>query len=433
MGHLFLFGFCYNDLMAQNDEFPKDFFWGAATSSHQVEGGNHNDWTEWEVENAKIKNQNAKLRNFPDYILQRYPNPLQEENYISGRVCDHYNRYEEDFDIAKSLGHNAHRFSIEWSRVEPEEGKFDEKEIEHYRQVITALRERGMEPFVTLWHWTNPLWFTRNGGWKQEHVSEFFERYVEKVVSSLEDVVFWITMNESEAFARHGYIIKDRPPAMGTIFTAYRVLKNLAMSHRAAYESIKKIRKDSKVGFSESKVFFESYNNWPHNLVAAKLIAWWRNNAFFDQFAEHADFIGQQYYFHSRVRLNPFVSQWGFQYNENKKVSDMGWELYPEGLYHVLTELRKYRKPIYITENGLADARDEHRAWFIKEHIRWMKKAMEEGVDVRGYFHWSLLDNFEWQEGFWPRFGLVEMDYKTLERTIRPSAWEYKEIIEEGL
>ncbi|PIZ56565.1 MAG: hypothetical protein COY22_00630, partial [Candidatus Tagabacteria bacterium CG_4_10_14_0_2_um_filter_40_13] len=133
-------------------EFPKNFYWGSATSSHQVEGNNHNDWSEWEKKNAKRLAESAKNKAWPDYILDKYPNPLQEENYISGRACDHYNRFREDFDIAKQLGHNAYRFSIEWSRIEPEEGKFDEKEIEHYRQVISALKERGMEPFVTLWH-----------------------------------------------------------------------------------------------------------------------------------------------------------------------------------------------------------------------------------------------------------------------------------------
>src|SRR3989344_4765636 len=133
-------------------KFSEGFLWGAATSAHQVEGNNHNDWTQWEKENAERLSKESGEKYLP-------------ENYISGKACDHYNRYEEDFDIAKSLGHNAHRFSIEWSRVEPEEGKFNEKEIEHYRDVIRALRERGIEPFVTLWHWTVPIWFQKRGGW----------------------------------------------------------------------------------------------------------------------------------------------------------------------------------------------------------------------------------------------------------------------------
>ena len=147
--------------------FPKDFLWGAATSAHQVEGGNRNDWSEWEKKNAEKLAKDAPKR-FADWQVKKFPEMLTSENYISGAACDHYNRYEKDFDIAKELGHNAHRFSIEWSRIEPEEGKFDEKEVEHYRKVIQAIRDRGMEPFVTLWHWTNPLWISEIGGWENK-------------------------------------------------------------------------------------------------------------------------------------------------------------------------------------------------------------------------------------------------------------------------
>src|SRR3989338_9450328 len=174
-------------------EFPRNFFWGAATSAHQVEGNNHNDWTEWEYLNAKRLTLNAQKKNWPDYILKNYPNPLQEENYISGKACDHYNRFKEDFDIVKSLGHNAHRFSIEWSRIEAEEGKWNEKEIEHYREVIRALRERGIEPFVTLWHWTIPVWFRDKAGWASKKSPEYFKRFSERMVKEFPDIDFWIT------------------------------------------------------------------------------------------------------------------------------------------------------------------------------------------------------------------------------------------------
>ena len=150
------------------------FYFGAATSSHQVEGGNHNDWSEWELKTAGEKVLAAKNKKWPDYIVNSYPSPYDEKNYVSGAACDHYNRYEKDFDIAKSLGHNAHRFSVEWSRIEPEEGKFNEEEIEHYRDVVKALRIRGMEPFVTLWHWTVPVWFAEKGGWGKTGKHEIF-------------------------------------------------------------------------------------------------------------------------------------------------------------------------------------------------------------------------------------------------------------------
>lgn len=417
--------------------FPSGFFWGSATSAHQVEGGNHNDWSEWEIKNANRLAENTKNnassytrhRELPDYIKNSYPSPLSPENYISGKACDHYNRFREDFDIAKSLGQNAHRFSIEWSRIEPEEGKWNEKEIEHYREVIHAIRERGMEPFMTLWHWTNPIWFIKKGGWEMPDAPKLFARFSKKMAESFPDVKYWITLNEPETFARHGYFLKFRPPGKNNPFLAYKALRNLKEGHQMAYQSIKSISADSQIGLSESLVYFEPYNCAPQNIILMKLVKWWRNNPFFAELATEVDFIGLQYYFHSRIRLHP-KSNWWIQFNENKKVTDMGWEIYPEGIYHVLKEFKKYNKPIFITENGITDIRDIYRADFIKDHIKYVHKAISEGVDVRGYFYWSLLDNFEWNEGFWPRFGLVEVDYKTMERRIRQSALEYKKICE---
>jgi beta-glucosidase len=183
------------------------------------------------------------------------------------------------------------------------------------------------------------------------------------------------------------------------------------------------------VGFSESLVYFEPYNNTFINRLAVSLFGWWRNNPHYNIYAENCDFIGLQYYFHTRVRINPFKSRWGIQCNEDERVSDFGWEIYPEGIYHVLRSLRKYKKPVFITENGLADAADVYRADFIREHLSWCHRAIEEGVDLRGYLHWSLIDNYEWTRGFDMRFGLIEVDYDTLERKIRPSAYVYKQII----
>lgn len=193
-------------------KFPERFYWGAATSSHQVEGNNHNDWTEWEKQNAERLAKSAEskyalwLKTWLD-IKKQAQNP---ENYISGPACDHYNRFKEDFEIAKSLNHNAHRFSIEWSRVEPGEGKFNEKEIEHYREIINALRERNIEPFATLWHWPLPLWLKKKGGWKSGKTANYFSRYVEKLVSNFQkDVKFWITVNEPEIYAANSYLKGD--------------------------------------------------------------------------------------------------------------------------------------------------------------------------------------------------------------------------------
>ncbi|OGZ50784.1 MAG: hypothetical protein A3F26_00070 [Candidatus Ryanbacteria bacterium RIFCSPHIGHO2_12_FULL_47_12b] len=368
-----------------------NFFWGAATSAHQVEGGNHNDWSEFE-----------KTRGLEQ----------------SGRACDHYNRFREDFDIAKSLGHNAHRFSLEWSRIEPEEGKFDEREIQHYRDVIATLRERGLEPFVTLWHWTVPLWFRDCGGWTLKESPKYFSRYVEKVVSALGDptsngevgsplVKFWITLNETNVYTGHGYWKGDWPPGERSLVRYIVSNHHLSQAHIAAYKIIKSANPGSEIGIAHNMIYFTR--------VPARLKNYIYNHFFLHSIKKYQDFTGINYYFSDR---------------DMKEKTDMGWSIDPDGFYHVLKDAARYKKPIYVTENGIADTKDEKRAAFIKDHVEAMQKAMREGTDVRGYFYWSLLDNFEWDKGFAPRFGLVEMDYETLERKVRPSAKEYQKIIE---
>lgn len=397
-------------------KFPEDFYWGAAASAHQVEGGNNNDWTEWEKSESRIKNLESRIKdqnfkkNFPAHIFDRWPTPLDITNYISGKACGHYNRFEEDFDIAKSLSHNAHRFSIEWSRIEPEEGKFNGKEIEHYRNVIKALRERGIEPFVTLWHWPVPLWLRDKGGARSAEFAFYFSRYAEKIVGELKDEVkFWITLNEPDIYSLNSYLKGVWPTQKKNPIVYLRVIGNLIKAHRKAYKIIKKIQPSAQIGIAKNNIYFEGWLWF--------LIDWWWNKFFLNKTKNELDFIGLNYYFHRR-----------FWRNENKFVSDMGWELYPEGIYHVLKDLKEYDKPVYITENGLADARDKHRGWFMKESLKNVHRAIQEGVDVRGYFYWSLLDNFEWDKGFWPRFGLVEVEYETMKRKIRPSAYKYAEI-----
>jgi len=414
--------------------FPKGFLWGAATSAHQVEGGNHNDWTEWEIKNAKIKSQNAKSQNWPDFILKNYPSPLHEENYISGVSCDHYNRFREDFDIAKQLGHNAHRFSIEWSRVEPEEGKFDEKEIERYCEVIKAIRERGMEPFVTLWHWTLPLWLRDKGGLLNKKFPEYFVRYAEKAVEAFgENVQFWITINEPQIVASYGYFKDIWPPQKNSVIAGISVMRQFVQAHTLAYIALHMGSRNAHVGIATSNSFLEPASSNPLDHAVVALNKYLRNRVFLNRIRNFQDFIGVNYYSHDRVsfafRLKNHGGAFVQNKNKNERIDDRGHELYPPGIYYVLKDVARYNKPIYITENGLADATDRERAWFIRESLRQVARAIKDGTDVRGYFYWSLLDNFEWDKGFWPRFGLLEVNYKTLERKIRPSALEYKKII----
>lgn len=368
--------------------FPKNFYWGTSTSAYQVEGGIKNNWS---------------------------------SVFDAGMACDHYNRFREDFDSAKELGQNAHRFSIEWARIEPEEGKFDEKEIEHYREVIQALRERDLEPFVTLWHWTIPVWLQKKDGLKNKKFSFYFSRFTERIVKELSrDVLFWITLNEPLIYASNAYLKGIWPPQKSSLYHYIDIVRVLKMAHMEAYTLIKKINPEAQIGIAKNNIYFDGEGI---NALLQYAADWWWNFRFLNHIKNHQDFIGLNYYFHSRIR------GLRFNQNENNVTSDMGWEIYPEGIYHVLEDLCKYKKPIYIMENGIADAKDEKRAAFIRDHLRWVHKAIENGVDVRGYFYWSLLDNFEWNKGFWPRFGLIEVNYKTMRRKIRPSAWKYKEII----
>lgn len=383
------------------DKFPENFYWGTATSSHQIEGDNtNNDW--WEAEQKGLV------------------------PYKSGRACDSYNRYEEDFDLAKAMHNNAHRFSIEWSRVEPEEGKFSEEAIKHYRKVLLALRKRGLEPFVTLHHFVNPLWFVKKGGWTNKKAPEYFERYAGYVSSHIDnDITYWITINEPIITISLGYLRGIWPPfRRKNIFSYFGALANMAEAHMRAYRILHERIPQSLVGTAQAIDYYEPEHSGfigaleSLAIPSAKIF---KNRWFLDKTKKHHDFIGINYY--SRYK---FSFTRGFFQDEKEERSDFDWEIYPEGICHVVKEMyEKYKKPIYITENGISDADDDQRPEFIKNHLRLLHKAIEEGSDVRGYFYWSLLDNFEWAEGFTQRFGLIEVDFETLERKMRPSGKVY--------
>ncbi len=408
----------------KSNQFPKDFLWGAATSAHQVEGNTKNQWSVWEEKNAK-KLADEAGRKWQDWQEKKFPEMFNFQNYISGQACDQYNRFQEDFDLAKSGSHNAYRFSLEWSRIEPEKGKFNEKEIEHYKQVISALKKRNIEPFVCLWHWTNPLWLGEAPE-KNPDFSFYFSRYAKKIAEELgNEIKFWLTLNEPTSVIASGYMKGVWPPGNKNIFAIPKIYNNLAKVHNEAYQTIKKINPSFQVGFANILHSFQPYrkNNWLDKFLV-KIGKYLVNEKFLRLTGKNNDFLTVQYYFHNRFKF-PRKIRTG-----DKKVSDLNWEIYPEGIYDIITDLKKYNLPIYVTENGLADSDDSRRIEFIKNHLYWIKKSIDDGADVRGYFYWSLLDNFEWDKGFWPRFGLVAIDYETLERNPRQSFWEYKKIIE---
>lgn len=407
----------------QKLKFPEGFFWGAATSSHQVEGHCKNNWSEWEKANARKLAGGAPLK-WHKWQQEKFPEMFDPDNYISGWATDHYNRFEKDFDLAKELGHNAHRFSIEWSRIEPEEGKFDKKEIEHYRKVIRAIRERGMEPFVTLWHWTIPLWLSQKEGYENRNFPRYFSKYSQYVAEELGgEVKFWITLNEPTSVIASSYVTGTWPPQKRSPLKAWGLYKTLAKSHIEAYKNIHKVDKDAQVGFANMLHSFEPYRRRSSlDEMMVKIGKYLTNRRMLNLTRGYNDFLTVQYYFHNRFKFPRKVR------TDHAPVSDMNWEIYPHGIYRIIRKLKEHKLPIYITENGLADAEDSQREKFIKDHLFWIHKAISEGADVRGYFYWSLLDNFEWDKGFWPRFGLIKVNYRTMDRIIRPSARKYAEI-----
>lgn len=411
--------------------FPNAFLWGAATSAHQVEGGNQDsDWADWE--------QQGRLKE------------------SSGLTCDHYRRFREDFDLARSLGHNAHRFSVEWARVEPENGRINEAVLLHYREVVEALRERGLEPVVTLNHFTLPRWVAREGGW----TSPYFVRYFLKFATLISDhlagsVRYWVTVNEPMVLLYMGYVKGIWPPGEHSFEKAWEMIKNVVRAHTETYHMLHARRRNAWVGMAEHLRVYDPYMSF----MPTDWFTVWLRRFFFNGFLLKActsgfpdfpglrpswlkeardtfDYIGVNYYSRDFVqfRISPIygAEKAGPFLKDVEERNSLGWEIYPEGLYRVLTDLKKYRRPVFILENGVATKQDERRIVFIRKHLKAVSRAIQDGVDVRGYFHWSLMDNFEWADGFDPRFGLVEVDYKTLKRHPRSSADYFARICRTG-
>ncbi len=376
--------------------FPAGFLWGAATSAYQVEGGIEKaDWS----------------KNFP-----------------AGKACNHYHLYEKDFTLLKKLNLNAYRFSIEWSRVEPEPGRWDKKTIKHYRTYLEKLKEKKIKTMVTLHHFTTPLWVAKQGGWADKKIVNYFPRFAQKIFKEYKDLVdFWVTINEPvSVYALMSYLTGEWPPQKKNPVLFLKVVKNEIRAHKKIYKSFHEKNPDCKVSVAKNNTYFEPFSSSLLDKMPAFLARYFSNLFFLEQVKNQLDYIGLNYYLHARLKFPGRVR------NENKTTTDMGWEVYPEGIYHVLKELKRFDLPIHITENGAADRKDRIRKEFIKKHLFWTHRAIKENVDVRGYFHWSLLDNFEWAHGFTPRFGLAEVNYKTMERKLRGSAHYYARVAKEN-
>jgi beta-glucosidase len=406
--------------------FPKNFLWGASISTHQVEGNNQNQWTTWELETAQVKVAKApynygRLENWEEIKAQA----TKPENYVSGVAADHYNRYPEDFALAKSLNLNTIRSGIEWSRIEPEEGKFDEEAVEHYRQYFAQMKKLGILPVVTLWHWTFPDWFEKKGGFIRRRNIKYFTRYVAYITDQLgEYFQFVITINEPTVYAAMSYHERRWPPQEHSKLLLVQVMLNLARAHRRSYRIIKKRLPKARVGLAHDCAYYYAGDD----SIISKMAAWlghkFSNEFFINRVKRHQDFLGLNFYFSNQLfgtRVhNP----------DDAPRNDLGWEMEPDKLRPLLNSLyAKYQKPIIVTESGTADMHDKYRKWWIAESVKAMDGAILDGTKMLGYIHWSLLDNFEWAEGFWPRFGLIEVNYKNQKRTVRPSAQWYGRLI----
>lgn len=406
-------------------KFPKNFLWGVATSAHQIEGGQHNQWSVWELENAKAlaaqsSYQFDDLSNWPE-VKRSAQTP---SNYVSGRATEHYARFAEDISLVRRLNLNAFRFSIEWSRVQPEQGAWDAGAVKHYKEVLAELKKQGIEPMVTLFHFTLPVWFTEMGGFEKRANVTFFVEFAERILSELGGTIrYVITINEPEIYASQSYLEAKWPPQVQNRAQYRRVLANLAFAHNTIAKKLHAASRRYRISVAKNSAYIYPGDDSALSVRAAAVMQYQRDDMFLRKVIKQCDFLGVNYYFSERV--------YGYRvHNPDERLNDLGWDMQPQYLERALERLsEKYKKPIIVTENGLADASDEDRQWWLMQTILAMQRAMRSGVELLGYFHWSLTDNFEWDKGYWPRFGLYAVDYRTMERTPRPSAVWFAKVL----
>jgi beta-glucosidase len=420
-------------------EFPQSFLWGASTAAHQVEGGRtDSQWQAWE-ECGRIKSGDRR-----------------------GLACDWWHNAERDFDLARGLGLNALRLSVDWSRLEPTEGAWERAPLARYRAMLSGLRERGIQPFVCLHHFSHPLWFEQKGAFLGDNAEHLFERFARRVVEELGDLCCdWVTFNEPNVYAALGYVLGEFPPGRrGELLNAIRVMSSMGRAHARAYRAIHQAQPKARAGWAHNYVVFEPAASAAKlDRLVASLAGELFNNSFLRVVEEGrlafpfslangnlaqargtCDFVGLNVYsrFHvafdtrcasqlfGRVFVPPDVPQ------GDPGMDNPYGEAYPQALRTAVERASRLKKPVYILENGVPDAHDCIRPWLIVNAARELHRLIQEGRDVRGYFHWSLTDNFEWSEGWRLRFGLYALDPATQARTARGSAELYKAIVRQN-
>jgi beta-glucosidase len=373
--------------------FPKGFLWGTATAAHQIEGGNvNNDWWAWEH------------------------NPDSGCAESSGDACDSLHRWPEDIELVAAMGLPAYRFSLEWSRIEPAEGEFSIAALAYYRRICAACRERGIAPVVTFHHFTIPTWLTARGGWEAPDAPDVFSRFVTRAAASLGDLIGWAcTINELNLIGVMGYALGSSPPGVKDDFVRHLAVNEaIVRAHRLAVDALRSGPGDFPVGLTLSMDEMVADPGGEEVLEAASEILEGR----FFRATEGDDFIGVQCY--SRVHFGPE----GQAPNEpGIPTTQMGYEYWPQGVeYCARRAAAMTGLPVLLTESGIATDDDAERITYLGEVLRGVRRALDDGVDIRGYFVWSLLDNFEWSNGFGPKFGLHSVDQETFARHPKPSA-----------
>lgn len=373
--------------------FPDGFLWGTATAAHQVEGGNwNNDWWAWEH------------------------NPASGCAEPSGDACDHYHRYPDDIALLADLGFGAYRFSIEWSRIEPEEGEFSMAALEHYRRMCATCHEHGITPVVTYHHFTTPRWVAHHGGWEDPATADRFARFCERSTAHLGDLIGWAcTINEPNMVATIGYLAGEFPPGRRDRALRREVNDVFIDAHRKAADAIHAGPGDFPVGLT-----LAMSAEAPVEGGESRTRQIFRNLE--DVFLEACagdDFIGVQTYSRTRVGPDGVLGP-----EDGVPTTQMGYELWPEALE---TTIRKAWEltgqiPVLVTENGLSSEDDEPRIEYVRRALQAVRRCLDDGIEVRGYTYWSAFDNFEWALGYRPKFGLIGVDRTTFERTVKPSA-----------
>ena len=414
--------------------FPEGFIWGTATAAHQVEGSNHNnDWAAWENQPGRIHNEDK-----------------------AGLACDWWNgRWREDIDRAAEAGQTAHRLSVEWSRIQPAPHRWDEDALDRYRAILRGMLDRGIQPMVTLQHFTLPLWLAENGGWENDEIPGLFETFVQRTVTALKQYnTAWITINEPNVVIYSSYIDGLFPPGKKEdIAAAWHAVLNIIRSHALAYHAIHEIQPKAQVGMAHqyhgfiparkyspldaliARVNHQSFNNvFPLALTNGR-VRFLHKRTRLPHAAGTQDFFGLNYYTCEMVSFRPapknlFQKRWfppeaepsPFQFNAS----------YPPGMFTALEWANTCGLPIHITENGIEDSQDDFRRKYLLTHLHQLWQALNHNIPVRSYYHWSLIDNFEWERGWDMQFGLWTFDRETQVRTPRPSAALYAAICQQN-